>query len=238
MDALHRSRMKPYMDEMNQHEKKALALYQWHGELTAAVQEVLGVTEVILRNGMDRALQDWNTARLGRYSSWLLEEPATPLRGLTKRKRGDALRRAVKESGERASGHPRHGAAITHDDVLAQLMFGVWKDLLPNHKPEAGSTADNENRERLWQDALQFAFPNVDDPDGSQVFWLVAHLHQLRNRVSHMEPLLNIDVRQSVKEAFDLIRCIDTDVANWASGGNRVPAVLKKRVIGQIVCTG
>ncbi|MDN6191943.1 MAG: hypothetical protein L0J32_08575, partial [Brevibacterium sp.] len=83
IDALHRSRMKPYLDEANQNEKKALALYQWHGELTAAVQEVLGVTEVTLRNAMDRALQDWNNARIGKYSSWLLEEPATPLRGPT-----------------------------------------------------------------------------------------------------------------------------------------------------------
>lgn len=221
--------MKPYLDEVNQNEKKALALYQWHGELTAAVHEVLGVTEVTLRNAMDRALQDWNTARLERYSSWLLEEPATPLRGLTKGKRKDAYGRAVKQSGERASVHPRHGASVTHDDVLAQLMFGVWKDLLPNHKPEAGDTAENENRERLWEDALQSAFPNVHDPDGSQTFWLVAHLHQLRNRVSHMEPLLNIDVRRSVNEAFGLVRSIDADVANWASGGNRVPAVLKKR---------
>lgn len=221
--------MRPYLEETNQVEKKALALYQWHGELTAAVQQVLGVTEVILRNTMDRALQEWNTAQLESNTSWLLQPPAAPLRSLSKGKRKQAYDRAVKESVQREQKHPRHGAPVTHDDVLAQLMFGLWKDLLPNHKPEAGNSVENANRERLWDETLRNAFPNVYDPDGSQTFWLVAHLHLLRNRVSHLEPLLNIDVRKSVKDAFDLLRSIDSDVADWVTSGSRVSAVLKRK---------
>lgn len=227
--ALHWSRMKPYLDAASQNKKKALALYQWHGELTAAVQEVLGITEVLLRNAIDRALQDWNNARLGTTSSWLLYEPATPLRSLSRGKRRSAYGRAVKESSERDPAHPRHGATVTHDDVLAQLMFGLWKDLLPNHKPEAGNNTENANRERLWEDALEAAFPNVHDPDGSETFWRVAHLHQLRNRVSHMEPLLNINVNRSLEDAFNLVQSIDDDIAAWVSGGSRVAAVMKRK---------
>lgn len=221
--------MRPYFQEANQVEKRALALYQWHGELTSAVQEVLGVTEVILRNAMDRVLQEWNTTQLESNTSWLLHPPASPLRSLSSGKRNQAYDRAVKESVQREQAHPRHGKAVTHDDVLAQLMFGLWKDLLPNHKPEAGNNTENANRRRLWDETLKNAFPNTYDPDGSQTFWLVAHLHLLRNRVSHLEPLLNIDVRKSVKDAFDLGRSVDSDVADWVTSGSRVSAVLKRK---------
>ncbi len=60
--ALHQSRMRPYLDAALQNEKNAIALYLWHTELTAAMQAALGVTEVILRNAVDRELQSWNAS--------------------------------------------------------------------------------------------------------------------------------------------------------------------------------
>lgn len=67
------------------------------------------------------------------------------------------------------------------------------------------------------------------DPDGEKTFWRVTHLYGLRNRVSHMEPLLNVDVADHMQEAFDLLRSIDTDVAAWVSGGSQVSAILNRR---------
>ena len=118
---------------------------------------------------------------------------------------------------------------MTHDDVLAHITFGLWKELLPNHQPGAGNTTENANRLRLWNEGLQSAFPSENDPDGETTFWRVAHLHLLRNRVSHIEPLLNVDVRDKVDEAFSLIRSIDRDVANWVTGASKVSVVLKQR---------
>jgi len=42
-----------------------------------------------------------------------------------------------------------------------------------------------------------------------------------------MEPLLNVDVRDKVDEAFCLVRSIDPDLANWLTGVSQVAAVLK-----------
>ncbi|QUY61899.1 hypothetical protein [Gulosibacter molinativorax] len=221
--------MRPYLDATGNNEKRALALYQWHLELTSAVQSVLGVTEVVLRNAMDKELQSWNTKETGGRRSWLLEEPAAPLRSLSANKRKRALEAATREAERRNSNHRRYGETVSHDDVLAQLMFGIWKDLLPNHQPGAGNSTDNSNRARLWREALTYAFPNEEDPDGEITFWRVARLHQLRNRVSHMEPLLNIDVQDEVKKAFQLVRSIDTEVANWVTGGSKVSEVLNRR---------
>ncbi|KQB85967.1 Abi-like protein [Corynebacterium lowii] len=225
--ALHRSRMGPYLEESGGNEKNALALYGWHAELSAAVQQVLGITEVILRNAMDKQLQEWNR-REGGGRSWLLEEPVAPLRGLVGRKRREAYRRACKEAELREENHPRYGDSVSHDDVLSQVMFGMWKDLLPNYGVNASfDNRGNSNRRRLWTEALCSAFPYSDDPHGERTYWRVAKVHGLRNRVSHMDSLLNVDVRDEVGEAFSLVRSIDPDVANWLTGVSRVAQVSK-----------
>jgi hypothetical protein len=229
IDAFHRVRMRPYLDAAHQNEKNALALYRWHSELTAACQVVLGATEVILRNAMDRRLQTWNDAESGSTQSWLLSDPATPLRSLSAGKRKEAKDRAQKAFNKRPTSHRRYGQAVTHDDVLAQITFGLWKELLPNHQPGAGNTTENNNRIRLWHEALEPTFPNVSDPDGSVTFWRVAHVHSLRNRVSHMESLLDVDVLDIIQDAFDLLRSIDRDVANWVTGGSKVKAIYRER---------
>lgn len=112
-------------------------------------------------------------------------------------------------------------------------MFGMWKDILPNHMPNANpNNQDNINRLTLWNEAVAQAFPHIEDPDGSVTFWRVAHLHQLRNRVSHMEPLLNVDVQDLItNDAFALLASINPVIRDWASGSNRVPLLLKQRPI-------
>lgn len=109
-------------------------------------------------------------------------------------------------------------------------MFGMWRDLLPNHLPDANpETRENHNRMRLWDEALRNAFPNAEDPDGQLTFWRVAHLHRLRNRVSHVEPLLDMDVRAHIQEAFDLVTSINPTVAQWLTGTSQVSAVLRRK---------
>lgn len=229
IQALHRSRMQPYLDASGGNEKKALTLYSWHTKLTATTQQLLGLTEVVLRNAMDAQLQVWNVAN-GGGPSWLLQDPVAPLRSLSSGKRGTAFSQAQKEADGRAVGHKRHGHSLSHDDVLAQVMFGMWKDLLPNHSPNASPVdGANLNRIRLWDEALRCAFPYENDLDGHITYWRVAHMHRLRNRVSHMEPLLSIDVEDLMNEAFDLVRSIDPAVANWVTGVSRVSEVLKER---------
>lgn len=222
--------MRPYLDAANQNERDALALYRWHSELTAAVQAILGTTEVVLRNAIDRELQQWNNLQSDTTQSWLLHEPEAPLRALSAGKRKDALSRARKDAAARLHGHPRFGHVVNHDDVLAQVMFGMWKDLLPNHLPDAQpEKTENRNRLRLWEESLHRAFPLTEDSNGEITFWRVARIHKLRNRVSHMEPLLTVDITDEIDRAFKLLRSIDTDVANWVTGGSKVSEILGRR---------
>lgn len=151
------------------------------------------------------------------------------MRSLSAGKRVEARKRADKDLRDRVAGHARHEVPVSHDDVLAHITFGLWKELLPNHQPGAGNATENANRKRLWDEALQKAFPGETDPDGVVTFWRVAHLHRLRNRVSHLEPHLRVDVKDAMNEAFELIRSIDLDVTNWVTGVSRVAEILKER---------
>lgn len=230
LSALHESRMQPYLHAASGNVKKALALYVWNLRLTAAVQEVLGVTEVVLRNAMDRQLLRWNRDNGGDQDSWLMEPPQRPLRALIEGKRKSARDWADKQASARPEDHWRHGVAVCHDDVLAQVMFGMWKDLLPNHAVDASpSSQANINRATLWEDALHYAFPHVEDAEGAMTYWRVANLHRLRNRVSHMEPLINVDVPDEIKTAFDLVGSIDPSVRDWISSISRVQDVWRAR---------
>ncbi|MFE1523801.1 hypothetical protein [Schaalia turicensis] len=230
IERLSSARMSPYMERCGGNRKEALNLYIWHAGLTAAVQTVLGITEVVLRNAIDCQLQIWNRNHIPGASSWLLQEPAAPLRSLTSLKRRDALCRAINQASSRSTNHRRYGQVVTHDDVLSQIMFGMWRDLLPNHLPGANpELAQNVNRTRLWNEALRNAFPHIEDEDGAITFWRVAHLHRLRNRVSHVEPLLDVNVKHQIQEAFDLVASIDPAIADWLTGVSRVGAELAKK---------
>lgn len=88
--------MRPYLAAAHNNEKNALALYRWHLDLTASVQTVLGATEVFVRNAMDKQLQSWNDTATSGSQSWLLTEPASPLRSLSAGKRKEARDRAEK----------------------------------------------------------------------------------------------------------------------------------------------
>lgn len=222
--------MEPYLEATQYNEMRALVLYQWHTEVAAAVQQVLGITEIVLRNAIDIQLQHWNRANGGAQDSWLLSPPVAPLRGLIQRKRISAVNAAKNNAIRRYPSHRRYGQRIDHNDVLAQVMFGMWKDLLPNHDADASQTSlTNLNRARLWDEALQQAFHNISDPDGWTTYWRVTDLHRLRNRVSHMEPLFNEDLALLMRKAFDVLRSIEPAVAAWVSGFNRVPELVQQR---------
>lgn len=106
-------------------------------------------------------------------------------------------------------------------------MFWMWRDLLPNHLPGANpELRANINRTRLWAEAIRYAFPHIDDESGEVTFWRVAHLHRLRNQVSHVEPLLNTDVKSQIQEAFDLVASINPVLAECLTGISKVSTVL------------
>jgi hypothetical protein len=227
-------------------EDDALALYRWNIGASGALFEVLSIVEVGLRNAMDRELRFWNAAQPAfnnvRYTEEWIKEPARPLfRLLNRRTRAGVVQstyaaassRARKDTDLRLPGHPRHAARVTHDDVLAHMMFGTWAYLLPDprHAPGAGANAHGRQiygaQITLWNQALHRAFPGQGNPH--TVFVWVDRLHAARNRTAHHEPLFEADLMGLHRAATRLLTTIDPWLGSWCAGVSRIPDLARTR---------
>lgn len=228
---IHPARFATYRAKCGNDPHKALELYKWNLALSSAFQPVLAITEVALRNTINEQLRVWNqkqtNTRTGGQCSadWLLD-PAKPLNSMTNRSRKAAHKHADEADGARHSTHPRKGAAISHDDLLAQLTFGVWPKLLPtNDRNDANYVA----RQILWNQALRHAFPySTGDTKGVILSSRAHRLHGLRNRVSHMEPLLSVNITARHNDALRLLGTISPEVRDWCAGLSRVIEVKRR----------
>lgn len=223
-ETLHSARFAPYRAYCSGKDHEALKLYAWNLELSSAFHEVLAVTEVVLRNAIDKQLRPWNLTAggAGYTENWPQGPMAAPLGTLIGRERIQVARDQASWAQERrakAMGHRRNSVAVDHNDVLTQFTFGTWRDLLPNGK--------NPDRRRLWEEALIHAFPNVNDPQGALTFQRVKRLHFLRNRVGHMEHLLDTQPSKKHRDAMQLVRSVCVDTHDWLGGISRVPAVIR-----------
>jgi len=207
----------------------AAQLYRWNLAVSGALHESIAIVEIALRNAMDRELRTWNLARSGITQEWA-KEPAAPLASLLNPRPQystyvKALKQALDSRDVRDAGHRRYGAPITHDDIVANVTFGTWKKLLPR-RMQNGQIGPGPQR-GLWEHALHRAFPN--HPHATAVHYWVSHVHALRNRVAHAEPLLHCDFRGYHRMATRLLRAIDVDLGQWHSGVSRVPELVARR---------
>lgn len=140
----------------------------------------------------------------------------------------DAHQRAEKDRDARAPGHRRHGHPIDHDDVVAHLTFGTWNALLPRKDPSTNPPGLKPRAQAaMWADAVRHAFPHHPNPVVIK-FW-VERLHSIRNRVAHMEPLIDIDPMGYHRTVARLLNAIDPVLGDWYSGTSRIPEVWRRR---------
>ena len=218
---------------------EAVKLYRWNTEASGALHEVLGVVEVVVRNAIDGQLRAWNSTRPARpgsppYTDEWIANPARPVWDfLNPKQRGggrhsayqSALGRALSDRDARRASHPRAGAPVTHDDLVAHLTFGTWVSLLPRR--QLNGTVGPPGNVVLWKQALCKAFPNHPNPTVIR-FWL-SNLRTARNRLAHVEPLLDFDLIGLNRMAIRVVRAIDTPVGDWLAGISRVAEVVKRR---------
>lgn len=206
------ARFAPYLAAAHGDVARAEALYRWNSKLAGAWHVHLGYVEVCMRQAMDRQLQLWNSSQVvaGRRlrKDWTAPHMAAPLlhdligQGIAK-----ARASAQEDSRRRPPNHPRRRAAPTHDDAVAQLMFGAWSRLLLL----PGAAHPRADQLLLWRECLSGAFPGV--PNTSKGLHQVGHqvegLRRLRNRVAHNENLLAVDSVARLNGSLTLLRAID-----------------------------
>ncbi|QAY70477.1 hypothetical protein [Xylanimonas protaetiae] len=231
VQSLHVSRFGTYARAAGGDMKLALRLYLWNLDLAAAFHSCLSVTEVLLRNAMDAQLRTWNAAQAradgGTFPAEWLDDAAKPLHSLTSGARSTARVNAGKARAARPTEHPRKHEPITHDDVLAQLTFGVFVRLLPTTDVDDKT---HRGRQVLWDEALAQAFPGAkDDPEGKIIASRVGRIHALRNRVAHMEPLLEVNVKARHRDMIQIVGAIDPRLQGWFASVSQLHEVVRRR---------
>lgn len=264
MKSLATARVEPYREHwlrQGGHEPSAAAvgaLYVWQVAMASAWYEVLSFTEVIVRNAVDDALRKWNENKEGN-SSWLIS-PSQDIRRVLEPRAGKgplpgvwrAARRAyaARESSDPDFGlHPRRGAPVGHDDLVAQLTWGNLVHLLPMDPPTPESRAHRlgsglTRYEHLWIEATQLAFPFADQvvrsrqwralsearpyrvPQAVESGYVIAEalerLRRLRNRVGHHEQMLRVNHSARHRDALYLVRAVSVDAAEQLRELSRV----------------
>lgn len=194
------ARLGTYLRRASGDHERALADYHRNIEVGEVFYGLLQWLEVILRNALHRQMcikftvtwyqtrQDLLHVQSGSSPHFLSRSP----------KPSAKLADAVAKLDELK---PGWGAG----DLVAELSFGFWTSIL-------GSDYEN----KLWRPALRHAFPHGPRTLlRKQVHRPLNDLRDLRNRITHHEPILMINLRSYYNKIIELISWVCPRTSTW-----------------------
>lgn len=223
---LGRARLDTYLSEARGDIVRATDLYLWATQLSGALHGQISFVEIAVRNSLDLQLGVWNRAA-GLGPDWSVEnQAAEPLYGLLGGKLREARGRAIRDAEERHHTHPRSGAVVTHDDVIAQLMFGSWVTVV---RPISNDESPRR-QVKLWDEALSKSFPHAMSGDAGRIDIgkKLDTLRRLRNRVAHHDNLLRVDVQHRLNGMLSLMAKMDPSYPTLATGRSTLRRLLRE----------
>lgn len=156
-----------YLRATNADRQRALALYQWNMDVSAAFWQPLHLCEIVIRNGIVDAIETVHTAAWPVTQGFLASLPA-PRSGYSPRKEVEAKGRRYATTGK----------------VVADLTLAFWEQMLTKRHDD-----------RIWNAHFQSCFPNASGPsvaDGRKDMHKdLSEVRQLRNRIAHFEPIFS-----------------------------------------------
>jgi hypothetical protein len=195
------TRFAPFLNAAGGDYERALDLYDWHAELSAASFEVIHRFEVVVRNAIDGILGEGQPQEPVR-ETWLLDFDLLSPGGV--KQVIFAIERLEK------------GKSLTRGRVIAGLPFGFWAGLFGNRYEE------------LWRGHLRYAFPH-GSPLRKDLAASMGRIRRFRNRVAHHDCLLAQDVSGLTEEMLRVVGWIDPDAEAWVSTRARVFDLLERR---------
>jgi hypothetical protein len=192
--------------------RRALDLYEWNAQLSAAVLRDLAHIEIGLRNAYDDALsQHWP----GR-THWA-RSPGQIFAPLTRTRNGRRVDINARMRDHLEAACRRVSPTAPPGKIVAELPLGFWRYL---------SSAAHEKT--LWVRYLYHAFPPGTDRK-ADVDDRVRQLHALRNRVAHHEPLLSENIRSHIAAGQALAHMLIPSLAQHIASTSSVLHVVSQR---------
>ncbi len=201
------ARLQSYLLATNQNISSAIELYKWNGQLAAEFFQILGQVEIAVRNSIDRELQALNVT-LGNQGEWFddLEDVL-----------GTESLQQIQLVKSRLVANRRR---LSRGNIVSELNFGFWRSFL-----------SRQYKDSLWRTAIRFAFPHSPSRQPEYIFTRVRHLHVLRNRIAHHEPIHNRDIANDYQICMEILSAISPNIAEWSAKNSRVLQVLARRPV-------
>jgi hypothetical protein len=203
-------RFQTYLTSTAQDRVKALELYQWNLEISAAFMIPLQVCEVSTRNGILTAIEtayglNWHQSQTFKNS--------LPKNGYYK-----PYRDFEKTSANLVQRHQ-----LSPGKIVAELKFVFWEYMM---------TARHDTR--LWRPYFNLCFPNIQAPWPSaraNVRDRIETVRGLRNRIAHHEPIFSRPLAAEYAHIIELIDWRNPTAATWVQKIQNVTTLLAAKPI-------
>ena len=209
--SLSRERLGTYLAATGGDREKAIRLYIWNTDVSAAFYGPLQGLEVALRNAMHHRLA-------GRYGPIWYDNPAAGLDG-------GALDRLESAKSGLKQGNP--------PQLVAALSFGFWVSLLGS-----GGRIDARRRANyemtLWRPTLRGVFAHRRLLTRRQAHRPLDDLRLLRNRIAHHEPIFRQNLALHHERLLDVAGWISPATRAWIEHHSRVPAIIESAAGGTL----
>ena len=205
-DCLTHERLGSYLRASRGELHDAFALYEWNMEASANVLSLTSMTEVVVRNALDRELTAW-AARKDHDQDWF---DLAPLDVQGRQDIAKARAQAI-----------RGKQPELHGKVIAELSLGFWRFLV-----------EWRYFTPLWVPATHAAFPGGPDDLRVRQRAVKNRLQQLmfvRNRAAHHEPIHRRDLLKDLNAAIDLASWVCPDAGAWTRATSNLDEVVRAK---------
>jgi hypothetical protein len=197
------ARFRSYLNASESHHDRAVFLYNWNAEISAAFLEVIYHLEVLMRNAIDRQFPATDPAASLSIlvpNVWLCD--TTVLTDESRERVNEAIGRL-----QRGNKRPTRGR------VIASLSFGFWQALF------------SAVYEDLWRASLSRAFPNGNGKR-REIANLVGPILHFRNRIAHHEAIFSSDLGGQHARILKLAGTIDAEAPTYIASLSRVEKLM------------
>jgi hypothetical protein len=196
-------RLGTYVIHAGHDHQRALRLYLWNAQLGEAFHLPMQAAEVGLRNRVNNGL----TSRFG--SEWWNTQEFNVIIDADRRRDLEIVYGRIRN---------RRLPLVT-GQIVAGLSFGFWVGLL-----------DGRYNPPLWGKHLRTAFPNLPTTRSRKSLQKAAsRVAWVRNRISHHEPIIGLDLLKEYATISDLLAWICPIKARWLKPHCRVPELVRAK---------
>lgn len=198
----------------NKTQKNLIAAYAWNKHVSSAIYPIIQCLEISLRNALHEAAsvhfktKDWYEPVLkhGGDNKFIAEHKKFTTKyyrksaGYKKEKGKQAwvsnhenmLKRAQKQL-------TKNGKSPSPDAIVSETMFGFWVSFFED------AYSDKDPKKSLWPHITSDVFKNNKRLDRKSVQAMLLNLKELRNRLSHHEPIWKNSAVKNDEDAIKLL---------------------------------